>query len=118
MLEARIKNILSYLHNKERELYTGGIRMGFEDGRPISFAETTHPDKEIPEVDPSFNIEGKIRMACTGKFYGTLFMVYTKGYISHFYSNRTWQGRVLEEMLQGNPILLNPPKRVAIAVRR
>jgi hypothetical protein len=124
MLEDRIKSILIYLHNKEREYYTGGIRMGFEDGRPVSFVETTCPDKKIIQVDPLFNIDGKIRMACTGKFYGTLFVIYANGKITHFYYNQTWQGRLLEEMLErdrfcpGAQQEVRPKTRFTVAVRK
>ena len=98
--EEFVKNILSYLDGKEKACFSGGIRMGFEDGRPHSFAETKNPDREIPEAGPNFNIAEEIKTACSAQFYGTLFLVYENGRITRFNPVRTFQGKALEEMLQ------------------
>ncbi|GHU75316.1 hypothetical protein FACS189461_1340 [Spirochaetia bacterium] len=118
MLEEPANSILLYLDSKAKDGFSGGIKMGFEDGRPASFVESMHPDMDVPEVKKDFDLAGNIRQACTGKFYGTLFLVYQAGKITHFYRNRTWQGRVLEGMLEG---LAGNPKgkqRVTIVVKR
>ncbi|GHU09559.1 hypothetical protein FACS1894151_07560 [Spirochaetia bacterium] len=119
MLEEPVKNIMLYLDSKARERFSGGVKMGFEDGRPASFAESTHPDLDIPEVQYDFNLAETLEKACRGKFYGTLFFVYREGEITHFYYNRTWQGRVLEGML----VDLDSPKpkpktRLTVVVNR
>jgi len=115
MREGRIRGILSYLDGKAREGFTGGVRMGFEDGRPQSFAETKNPDKEIPETIPGFNIKKELETACTDKYYGTLFLVYESGQIIRFSTMRTYQGKVLDEMLGS---MMQPKQRLAVTVRR
>lgn len=92
--------------------------MGFEDGEPSSIAESTNPDTEAPKVQDSFSLEEKIKTACGQNFYGTLFFVYDKGRLTHFYFNRTWQGRSLENMLKGETAQQNAgiPKRARIMV--
>jgi hypothetical protein len=121
MLEEPVKSILSYLDGKAREGFTGGIKMGFENGRPASFAESTNPDFKVPEVQREFSLEDNIRKACGGKFYGTLFFVFREGCITHFYYNRTWQGQVLEDMLRiisGLPGKAKPKTRFTVVVRK
>jgi hypothetical protein len=118
MLDELVKNILFYLDGKTREGYSGGIKMGFEDGRPASLAESTNPDRVVPEVEYDFNLPETIRKYCAGKFYGTLFFIYNKGKITHFYRNRTWQGRVLEELLGKAPLKTEQKPRFTVVVRK
>jgi hypothetical protein len=120
MLEEPVKSILSYLDGKAREGFTGGIKMGFENGRPVSFAESTNPDFKVPEVQREFSMEDSVKRACSGKFYGTLFLVYREGNITHFYYNRTWQGQVLEDMLKFSGLAgkAKPKTRFTVAVRK
>jgi hypothetical protein len=121
MLEEPVKSILLYLDGKAREGFTGGIKMGFEKGRPASFAESTNPDFKVSEVQREFSLEDNIKEACGRSFYGTLFFVYREGSITHFYKNRTWQGQVLEDMLCSISGLLEkakPKTRFAVAVRK
>jgi hypothetical protein len=120
MLEEPVKSILSYLDGKAREGFTGGIKMGFEDGRPASFAESTNPDFKVPEVQREFSLEDRVKKACSRKFYGTLFLVYREGNITNFYDNRTWQGQVLEDMLNsfGLPVEVKPKTRFTVRVRK
>jgi hypothetical protein len=106
MQEERIESILSYLNRKTAEHYTGGIRMGFEDGRPASFVESTNPDHSAPVVERDFDVKEIIKKACKGKYFGTLFFIYESGNITNFSYLQSWQGRVLEEMLQMVP----PPR--------
>jgi hypothetical protein len=122
MLEEPVKSIIKYLDGKAKEGFSGGVKMGFEDGRPASFVESTHPDLEVPKIPFDFNLVENIQKACKGKFYGTLFLVYDEGKITHFYYNRTWQGRVLEGMLldiSGNtPPKVKPKPRLSVVVHR
>jgi hypothetical protein len=120
MPEEPVKSILSYLDGKAREGFTGGIKMGFENGKPASFAESTNPDFKMPEVQKEFSIEDSVKKACGGRFYGTLFLVYSKGCITHFYYNRTWQGQILEDMLNvsGLPGKARLKTRFTVAVRK
>jgi hypothetical protein len=112
------ESILSYLDGKARDGFTGGIRMGFEDGRPHSFAETDNPDTTIAETKAEFDIGDKLKTACTPKYYGTLFLVYDHGRITHFCSNKTMNGKVLEEMLQSHSPQPPRQRRVAVVVKR
>jgi hypothetical protein len=120
MQEERIESILSYLNRKADEHYTGGVRMGFEDGRPASFVESTNPDHTAPKVPGNFNERDVIKKACRNKYFGTLFFIYEAGKITHFSYIQSWQGRVLEEMLYGAPSSLpaRPPKRLAVTIKR
>ena len=93
------KNILSYLFSKESERFTGGIKMGFENGKLSSISETFCPDKEIIAVNNEFDLETFIKNACEPRFYGTLFVVYEKGILTHYNRVRTIQGQVLEQVL-------------------
>jgi hypothetical protein len=98
-----INNILSYLSDKERERFSGGIKMGFEKGQPSSFAETYCPDKDIKATGEDFDLKAFIRKACEDGFYGTLFVVYEDGVLTHYNRVRTIQGKVLEKVLGCQP---------------
>ena len=113
----QLKNILLYIAYKERENFTGGIKMGFEEGRPHGFVETLNPDYTIPTIEQNFKLEDKIKKACSIDFYGTLLFILKSGKITHFTENRTYQGRILENMLNSIPINnhLNIKKKVILA---
>jgi hypothetical protein len=115
-----VKSILSYLDVKAREWFTGGIKMGFENGMPVSFAESTNPNFNVPEVQNEFSLEDSIKKVCSKKFYGTLFLVYREGCITNFYENRTWQGQVLEDMLHvfSSPGKAKPKTHFTVVVRK
>ncbi|MDR0474541.1 MAG: hypothetical protein LBH43_12815 [Treponema sp.] len=119
-MQESVKGVLSYLDDKATAGYTGGIKMGFEDGRPTGFAETDNPDTTIKKVKADFDIEERVKKACNPKYYGTIFLVYENGLITHCCSNKTMNGKVLDEMLQGySQYTAAPPKkRVAVVVKR
>ena len=110
------KRIIAYLLNKQMAEFTGGVKMGFEAGRPNGFTENLAPDESIPQVETYFNTDEKIKLACNPEFYGTLFFIFKNGLITHFNLIRTYQGRLLEKMLQipSNPIMQHPKKRVIL----
>jgi len=107
--------ILFYFNNKAKEKFSGGIKMGFENGCPNSCAENTNSDFNAPEIEADFDLEEKIKTACGLGFYGTLFFVYESSNIISFYQTRTWQGKDLEAMLIRQ---VSPPKRFVVAVKR
>jgi len=109
MQEETIRKVMSYLHDKTREGFSGGVKMGFEYGSPKSIAETLNPDATLPLPD-GFNIEEEIKTAFNGDFFGTLFFVYENGKITHFNRIKTMQGKVLEKMFESHP----PIKKIAI----
>jgi hypothetical protein len=112
MQDETIRNILSYLSSKELEGFTGGVKMGFENGKPQSFSETFCPDKEIIAVDALFDLESFIRDACKPGFHGTLYIVYKSGILTHYNRVRTMQGQVLERVLGSRDIPMRPKKCV------
>jgi len=118
MPDERIKSILSYLAGKTREGFTGGIKMGFEDGKPKGFAETDNPDTTIARIKPDFKINERISMACTPGFFGTLFLVYENGEITHSCYNKTFNGQVLDKMLSPNSAPAPGKKRIGVVIKR
>ena len=111
-MQETIMKILTYLFSKESERFTGGIKMGFENGKPSSFSETFCPDKEIIAVNNEFDLETFIKKACEPGFYGTLFVVYENGILTHYNRVRTIQGSVLERVLGSRDIPMRPKKCV------
>ena len=112
MQDETIRNILSYLSSKELEGFTGGVKMGFENGNPQSFSETFCPDKEIIAADALFNLESFIGDACKHGFFGTLYIVYKNGILTHYNRVRTMQGQVLERVLSSRDIPMRHKKSV------
>jgi hypothetical protein len=94
-----IKSIKLYLDEKRYERFTGGIKMGFEDGTPQTFWISTNPEFKSPGIDDHFDLEAKLMMAVSGGFSGTLFFILREGKITDFYCNQTIQGRRLIEFL-------------------
>ena len=111
-MQETINNILAYLFSKESERFTGGIKMGFENGKPSSFSETFCPDKEIITVNNEFNLEAFIKKACEPGFHGTLFVVFENGILTQYNRVRTIQGPVLDRVLGGRDIPIQPKKCV------
>ncbi|GHV91197.1 hypothetical protein AGMMS50268_17000 [Spirochaetia bacterium] len=119
MLETPVQNIMLFLEDKAKKNFSGGVKMTFEDGRPVAFVETTHPDTEGLELTIDFDIAEKVKIACRRRFYGTLFLIYDNGKITHYYYNQVWQRHGLEEMLEGFDGPKSKPKtRLTVVVNR
>lgn len=100
MREEQYRDIVSYLDGKRKTGFNGGVRIGFEKGKPGSIAETDNPDTSIPCIGSGFSIGDKIRMACGEGFHGTLFFVFREGEPTHFSYNRTVSGYELDMLLK------------------
>jgi len=108
--------IISYLNDKTQEGFTGGVKIGFEYGRPSSVAENFHVEVLIPLPD-GFDIKKQVTEALNGDFFGTLFFVFKDGQITHFNRIRTFQGKVLDKVILGYADAA-PPVRKAVGIRR
>lgn len=117
--EMVIQRILSYLFGKQLEEFSGGIKMGFENGKPVSFSETFCPDKGVLEAkdNTGFDLETFIDEACKDKFFGTLYLVYSMGKLTHYNRVRTIQGQVLQSILGCHEESPKPFEKRVIKVR-
>jgi hypothetical protein len=120
MQEEYREKILTYLDNKKRECFTGGVKIGFEHGRPSGISENLKPDPETNLlIKNDFNIVEQINLACTGDFFGTLIFVYDCGEVTHFNRIKTIQGTVLSKMLDERTAIQPRQKsRVVVGVRK
>jgi hypothetical protein len=105
MQDRRVKQIMAYLEGKAAGKFTGGVKMGFENGHAVSFSESSNADfRTTPELAEDFILEDQLWKALARGYYGTLYFVFRKGEVTNFYYNRTWQGRALEEFLSPAPL--------------
>jgi hypothetical protein len=119
-MQIYVGQIKSFLEDYRRKAFTGGIKMAFEEGKPMTFWISDIPDFKDKPVEEGFDLDKKLSMAASGTFTGTLFFLMEKGEIKHFYHNETIQGRRLLARLDGYrggtaPHL--PERRAVIAVR-
>lgn len=94
-----VKSIKLYFEEKRRMRFTGGIKMGFEDGTPQTFWTSTSPEFKAPGLEANFNLDAKLIMASSKGFSGALFFILKEGEITDFYCNETLQGHKLMEFL-------------------
>lgn len=92
-------SILDLFEKKRQENFTGGIKLGFEQGRPVSCSEYSNPEQEPPPVPEGFNLETSISKACKNSYYGSLLFILKEGAITHYSYVQTWAGRGIEGLL-------------------
>jgi hypothetical protein len=98
------ESILDLYDGKRREGFTGGIKIGFEQGRPVNCSEYSNPEQDPPPVPKGFNPEDRIKKACTDGYYGSLLFIFKDGEITHFSYVRTWAGKGIEELFSGQAV--------------
>jgi hypothetical protein len=109
--------IMNYLNDKMLEGFNGGVKIGFEYGRPSGIGETLKPDESVM-LPNGFNLEKEISEAFHGDFFGTLFFAYKNGEVTHFNRIKTIQGKVLDKILGDKAPNAASGKPVRIAVRK
>jgi hypothetical protein len=100
-----VRSIKAYFDEKRQARFTGGIKMGFEDGVPQTFWISTRPEFFNSGLEDKFDLEAKLTTAVSNGFSGTLFFVLKEGIITDFYCNETLQGRRLMDFLNQRQIV-------------
>jgi hypothetical protein len=118
-MQEHVGKIKNFLEEYRHKAFTGGIKMGFEEGKPMTFWISSVPDFKNKPIEEGFDLEKMIKMAADGSFTGSLFFLLEDGEIKHFYYNETIQGRKLLEKLNGYRAGASPApgKRVVVALR-
>jgi hypothetical protein len=91
--------ILGLFEKKRRENFTGGVKLGFEQGRLVNCSEYSNPEQSPPPVPEGYNLKEKIVKACNTSYYGSLLFILQEGKITHFSYVQTWAGRGVEGLL-------------------
>ena len=108
--------IKAFLEEYRVKKYTGGIKMAFEEGRPVTFWCSDVPDFKTKPVGERFDIEETLQKATNSTFSGSLFFILEDGEIEHHYHVETIQGRKLLERLDN--YRRATPHRKVIALRK
>jgi hypothetical protein len=118
-MQEHVRKIKGFLEEYQNKAFTGGIKMGFEEGKPMTFWISSVPDFKNKPIEEGFDLEKMLKMAANGSFTGSLFFLLEGGEIKHFYYNETIQGRKLLEKLDGYRAMVSrtPEKRVVVALR-
>lgn len=90
------KNIIEYLNKKQKELFSGAIKLGFENGRLVALSETNAIDSPTNEIDNDAAIQ-LVHNACTKNYNGTVAIIYNSGTPCRGGYIQTWKGEVLKE---------------------
>ena len=121
-MQEHIGKIKAFLDDKKAEMFTGGIKMNFEEGKPATLWISDVPNFEEKPVKESFDLDKELRRATSSAFSGNLFFLFVDGRIEHFYTIETKQGRKLLEWLDTYAPRTRAPasheRRTVIAVRR
>jgi hypothetical protein len=109
--------IKAFLEEYRHEKYSGGIKMAFEEGKPITFWRSDAPDFKDKPIKAEFDLEKILQKATSNVFSGSLFFIFENGEIKHYYSIETLQGKKLLDRLENSKRRASIPKRV-IAIRK
>jgi hypothetical protein len=102
-MQKSAESILGLFNQKHQEGFSGGIKIGFEQGRPVNCSEYSNPEQDPPPIPADFNLSDRIDKACATDYYGSLLFVFNKGEITHFSYVRTWGGRGIDDLLSLRP---------------
>jgi hypothetical protein len=118
-MQEHVGKIKAFLEDYQLKSFTGGIKMGFEEGKPMTFWISSVPDFKNKPVEEGFDLDKTLSMATVGTFTGSLFFLLEGGEIKHYYFNETLQGRKLLDKLDGyrGPRCHSHDKRTVIAIR-
>ena len=83
-----------------QEGFTGGIKLGFEYGRPVNCSEYSSPEFSPPPVPSDFNPQEVLKKAFLSDYYGSLYFVFEAGAITHFSYIQTWAGQSIKTLLE------------------
>jgi hypothetical protein len=92
-------SIIRLFDKKRHDHFTGGIKLGFEQGRPVNCSEYSNPEQSPPPVPEGFNIQEHITRACANGYYGSLLFILDDGKVTHFSYVRTWAGKGIDDLL-------------------
>jgi len=101
-------SLLCLFDKKKQEKFTGGIKLGFDSGRPVNCSEYSDPKDLPPPVPEGFSIREQIKNACASDYYGSHTYIFNDGEITHASTVRTWAGQGIQSLLTelstgGNP---------------
>ena len=93
-------SILCLFDKKQREKFTGGIKLGFEQGRPVNCSEYSDPKETPPAVTGDFSLSDRLKKACSSGYYGSHLYIFKDGIITHASSVQTWMGQGIQSLLE------------------
>jgi hypothetical protein len=93
-------SLICLFDKKRREKFTGGIKLGFEQGRLVNCVEYSDPERMPPLLPDDFSLRECFRMACSSGFYGSLLFFFKNGTIRNASSVRTWTGPGIQSLLE------------------
>ncbi|WP_461246349.1 hypothetical protein [Treponema sp. R6D11] len=92
-------SLLCLFDKKRNEKFTGGIKIGFDSGRPVNCSEYSDPKDLPPPVPKGFSVREQIKKACASDYYGSHTYILSDGEITHASTVRTWSGQGIHTLL-------------------
>jgi hypothetical protein len=93
-------SLICLLDRKRREKFTGGIKLGFDQGRPVNCSEYSDPKDLPPPISQGFSVREQIKKACASDYYGSHTYIFNNGEITHVSTVQTWAGRSIQVLLE------------------
>jgi len=83
--------------------FTGGIKLGFEQGRLVNCSEYSDPKESPPPIPADFSLRERLKKACASDYYGSHLFILKEGEITHTSFIQTWASRGIQILLGESP---------------
>ena len=93
-------SLAALFNRKQQEKFTGGIKLGFNQGRLVNCSEYSDPKDLPPRIPADFSLHERLKKACANGFYGTLLFIFKDGIITNHSSVQTWESKGIENLLE------------------
>jgi hypothetical protein len=97
-------SLICLFNKKQREKFTGGIKLGFEQGRLVNCTEYSDPERTPPPLPDGFSLHERLKMACTNGFYGSLLFIFKDGIITNTSTVQTWASQGIQSLLEESSV--------------